>query len=282
MAEAKSPSTKDLLLLITGFYLPKSPPSTTADKGDVYWLKDATTNVDRELRESIFNPKWLGSPEDAWGGVRFRDWLIATLFSEIAKRNHDFVAIEEPLLASIDVLSKEFTPDMKGVSPSITESLKSDAGARSLFNALTVGISRHILNNKEVFMVGAGIRRRARFWRTESVAVQADVEFFVPFYELTNSEPTPQPYHAYSVNAGITISHSDGSPIGIDEESKKELIAVRFNMRAPFGTEWVQRPKSDQYHLKTAFDPPVIHIQKKIRENAQSLPSEWHRFPDWE
>src|SRR3954452_22916043 len=215
MAEAKSPSTKDLLLLITGFYIPSSP-SPTADKGDVFWLKQATTNEDRELRESKFNPDWLKSPESAWDGVRFRDWLIATLFSEIAKRKHDFVAIEEPLLASIDVLSKEFTPDMKGVSPSIIESLKTDGGSRSLFNALTVGISRHVINNKEVFMVGAGIRRRARFWKTESVAVQADVEFFVPFYELKNSEPTPQKYHAYSINAGIKISHSDGSPIGID------------------------------------------------------------------
>jgi hypothetical protein len=43
----------------------------------------------------------------------------------------------------------------------------------------------------------------------------------------------------------------------------------------------VQRPKSDEYQLETVFDPPVIHIQKRIRENAQALPSEWHRFNEW-
>ena len=238
MAEPKSPSTKDLLLLFTGFYVPKSAP-TTADKGDVYWLKEATTNEDRELRDSDFNLAWLLSPQAAWDGVRFRDWLIATLFSEIAKKKHDFVAIEEPLLASIDVLDKEFTHGMKGVSKSITDALKtSDGRPRSLFNTLSIGLSRHIVNKREVFVVGAGMRRRARFWITESTAIQADVEFFVPFYELENSEPARDASHVYSINAGIAISHSDGSPIGIDAESKKELIAVRFNLRAPFGTRW--------------------------------------------
>src|SRR5688572_3929300 len=232
---AESPSTKDLLLFITGLCVPKSPPES-AGSGEVYWLKEATTSEDRTLRDSRANDRWLNSPMAAWEGVRFRDWLLATLFREIAKNKHDFVAIAEPLLASIDVLDKEFTNEMKGVSPTITAALKTkDGRPRSLFNTLSVGISRHQFNNKEVFMVGAGMRRRARFWRTERLAVQADVEFFVPFYEIPNTEPTPQPYSAYSINAGIALSHSDGSPLGIDEESNKELIAIRFNLRAPFG-----------------------------------------------
>ena len=279
MAEVKSPSTKDLLLLITGLEIPKSP-ATTAGSGEVYWLKEAGTTEDRELRNSQFNPKWLLSPMAAWDGVRFRDWLIATVFSEIAKKKHDFVAISEPLLASLDVLDKEFTNDMKGVSETITAALKTKEGRpRSLFNTLSVGISRHVINNKEVFMLGAGMRRRARFWRTESIAIQADVEFFVPFYEIPNSEPTSQPNSAYSINAGIVISHSDGSPIGIDEESKKELIAVRFNLRAPFRSRWSE---GSETRLETVFDPPVIQIQKRIRESTQLHPSDWLIFKGWQ
>lgn len=113
MAEAKSPSTTDLLLLITGLQVPTSAPQKT-DSGDVYWLKEATTNEDRELRDSQMNPLWIRGPMKAWESVRFRDWLFATLFKGIADHKHDFVAIAEPLQASIDVLDKEFKQDMKG------------------------------------------------------------------------------------------------------------------------------------------------------------------------
>ncbi len=281
MAEAKSPSTKDLLLLLTGFYIPKTPP-TQAGTGEVYWLKEATTNEDRELRESKFNDRWISSPGAAWDNVRFRDWLIATAFREIAKKKHGFVAISEPLIGSIDLLGKEFTHDMKGVSDEILAALETKEGRpRSLFNTLSIGISRHVSNNKEVFVLGAGIRRRARFWRTESVAIQADVEFFVPFYEIPNSEPSAQTNHAYSINGGIAISHSDGSPLGTDEESKKELIAVRFNFRASFGAEWVEKGTFNE-HIDTVFDAPVIRKEKRIRENAQSPVSAWQTFNGWE
>lgn len=280
MAEVKSPSTKDLLLLIAGLQAPTTPPEKT-DSGDVYWLKDPKTTEDRSLRDSQFNARWLLSPMAAWDNVRFRDWLIATLFQGIADNKHDFVAISEPLLASIDVLGKDFTRDMKGVSPAITEALQTkDGRPRSLFNTLSIGISRHVKNGKEVFVVGAGMRRRARFWRTESVAVQADVEFFVPFYELPNSEPAGEAFHAYSINAGIAISHSDGSPIG-EDENKKELIAARFNIRVPFGTRWKQAIRSEEYQLETIFDAPEIQIQKRIRENAQSLVTNWQKFGEW-
>ena len=283
MAEAKSPSTTDLLLLIAGLQVPKTPPQKT-DSGEVYWLKEATTNEDRELRESQGNPLWILSPMKAWESVRFRDWLFATLFKGIAANKHDFVAIAEPLQASLDVLDKEFTPNMKGVDTAITETLKTkDGRPRSLFNTLSIGLTRHVKNGKEVFLLGAGIRRRARFWRTESVAIQADVEFFVPFYEIPSSEPAPaEPYHAYSINAGIAISHSDGSAILDKKIDDEELISVRFNIRAPFGTRWSQRFKSSEYQLDTVFDPPEVQIQKRSRPNAQTLTSGWQTFAGWE
>src|ERR1051326_4045842 len=162
MAEVEIPSTKDLLLLIAGLYLPKAPPAT-ADSGQAYWLTEATTGS-RSLRETKANSNWSKSPRAAWDAVRFRDWLLAALFGAIASHKNEFVAIAEPMLASIDVLGKEFTNDMKGVSDTIQAALKSkDGRPRSLFNTLSFGISRHELKDKtEVFMLGAGIRRRAR------------------------------------------------------------------------------------------------------------------------
>src|SRR5262245_60547589 len=104
MAEANPPSTKDLLLLILGFYKLKTPPSG-ATSGDAYWLNETHT----ELRESVFNPFWFGSPKAAWNEVKYQDFLIATLLENIAGHKQDFIAISEPLLASIDVLGKEFS-----------------------------------------------------------------------------------------------------------------------------------------------------------------------------
>src|SRR5215213_1549981 len=281
MAEVKSFSTKDLILLMTGLEVLKSPPAS-AGMGQVYWLTEGTTTEDRALRDSQFNLRWILSPMAAWDGVRFRDWLLAALFGEIANHKNEFVAIAEPLLASIDVLGKDFTHDMKDVSDAIKAALKTKEGRpRSLFNTLSVGVSRHVKNGKEVFVFGAGMRRRARFWRTESVAVQADVEFFVPFYVLPNSEPEGASFNAYSINAGIALSHSDGSPLGKDEESKKELMSARWSLRVPFGTQWRQKENSDESEFQTVFDPPQIQIQKRIRDNAQSLTSDWQDFVGW-
>lgn len=132
-------------------------------------------------------------------------------------------------------------------------------------------------------MLGAGLRRRARFWRTDSVAIQADVEFFVPFYQIPNSEPAgQQPSSVYSINAGIAISHSDGSPILDKKIDNEELISVRFNIRAPFSTRWSQRFKSSEYQLETLFDPPEVQIQKRSRPNVQTLTSGWQDFAGWE
>lgn len=109
MAEAKPPSTTDLLLLIAGLNLIKNP-DTTADSGEDYYLNEATTTKVRTLRESLPNPLWLRNPKAAWNDVRFRDWLIATLSANITDHKHEFTAISERLLMSLDVLSKEFKP----------------------------------------------------------------------------------------------------------------------------------------------------------------------------
>ncbi|HEX6647885.1 MAG TPA: hypothetical protein VF075_00045 [Pyrinomonadaceae bacterium] len=112
MAEVKTPSIADLLFLLTGFYVPQLAPEQ-AESGQAYWL---TTREPRELREAIPNSKWLKSPKKAWEEVRFRHWLITAFFGAIAGHTNDFVAISEPMLASIDVLGTEFTHDMKGLS----------------------------------------------------------------------------------------------------------------------------------------------------------------------
>jgi hypothetical protein len=279
MAEVKSPSTKDLLLLITGLQIPKAPP-TAADSGDIYWLNEITTEEARTLRDSHLNQLWLLSPEKAWKGVRFRDWLIATLIRSLADNKQEFVAISEPLLASLDVLGKEFKRDMAGVTDAIKQALEVKGGERTLFNTLSIGLSKHVHNGKEVFVLGAGMRRRARYWKTnqDREALQADVEFLVPFFILPSEEPKDTSAHNFSICAGVALSRQDGSPIGVDED-KKELIAARFNLRIPFGTRWRQRMKSEEYELETLFGEPQIQFQKRIREN--NLVSDWQKFSGW-
>ena len=69
-------------------------------------------------------------------------------------------------------------------------------------------------------------------------------------------------------------------PIGLDED-KKELTAVRFNLRIPFGTRVRLKVMSDQKELQTVFDAPEIGIEKRIRETAGAEPSEWKKFSGW-
>src|SRR6185295_2631291 len=199
------------------------------------------------LRDSQLNSLWLSSPEKAWKDVRFRDWLIATLIRSIADNKQEFVAVSEPLLASIDVLSKEFARDVAGVTPAIEQALQTKEGERSLFNTLSIGLSRHVHNGKEVFLLGAGMRRRARYWKTgaDREAWQADVEFLVPFFILPSQEEKDSSFPNFSMCGGVALSRKDGSPIGRDADNN-ELIAARFNLRVTFGTKWVTRIKSDE------------------------------------
>ena len=279
MAEAESPSTKDLLLLITGLQVLKEPP-LNAEAGEYYWLTEPTTDEKRTLRESQLNPHWLRSPKLAWEGVRFRDYLITTLFGNIADNKHDFIAITEPLVASMDVLTKDFKRHMSGVTDEIRQALVSKSGKeRSLFSTLAVGISKLDNNRREVYVLGLGVRRRASFWVNADEALQADVEFFLPFFDLSNTDQSEKVFHQYSLNAGIAVSRSNKNPIGVDEDGK-DLIAARFNVRIPFGAGKV-KVADDKYEFKTTFGTPQIGIEKRIRETRDSDPSEWKKFTGW-
>lgn len=280
MAEAKPPSTTDLLLLIAGFQLLKNP-DTTADSGEDYYLNEPTTTEERTLRETLPNLLWLSSPKAAWDSVHFRDWLIATLAAGIASHKQEFTAISEPMLISLDVLSKEFKPGMAGITNEIAELLTTKSGLeRRLFSALSVGLSKRRIDGTEVFTFGAGMRRRASVWLNSQEALQADVEFFVPFYVLPSSSHPPLAIfsNARSVCAGIVISKSNGAAIGRDENNK-ELVAMRFNLRIPFTTHWRSASKSAPEDFVTSFGIPEIQIQKRITDGATT--GDWETFGGW-
>jgi hypothetical protein len=275
----ESPSTKDLLFLITGLAKIKEAPAT-AQIGRDYWLTEPTRNDGRKLRESYANIPWLLNPKLAWDSVRFRDWLIATLVQNLADNKNEFSAISEPLIASIDVLGKEFTRDMKGVTPEIEQTLTTKGKREcSVFSTLTIGLSKHDNKGREVYVLGAGMRRRARVFMTESEDIQADVEFLVPFFELPNSEPKTGEFVGSSICAGVAITRSNGNPIGVDED-KNELFAIRFNLRIPFSSRWVQRT-GDEYDLKTVFSDAEVRIEKRIRKNREDDLSAWQKFSGW-
>ena len=281
MAEAKSPSTTDLLLLIAGLQLLKSP-DTTADFGEDYYLNEPTTSEERTLRESQPNPLWLRSPKAAWDSVKFRDWLIGTLAAGIAGNKHEFTAISEDLTMSMDVLSKEFKRGMAGMTREIDELLTTaDTNRdREFFSALSVGMSKKRIDGKEVFTLGAGMRRRARVWLNSLEALQAEVEFFVPFYVIpSSSHPKPEKFaNARSICAGIKISKSNGAAIGRDENNK-ELVAMRFNLRIPFTTRWTTETKIDPENFVTSFGAPELRFQKRIKDGATA--GEWEAFAGW-
>lgn len=281
MAEAKPPSTTDLLLLITGLRVVKNP-DVTADSGEDYYLNEPTTTEERTLRESQPNTFWLAGPKVAWDSVRFRDWLIATLASNIASQKQEFTAISEPMLISLDVLSKEFKRGMAGITREIDQLLTTAKTNldRQLFSALSVGMSKRRIDGKEVFTVGAGMRRRASVWLNSQEALQADVEFFIPFYVLPSSSHPPLSTFAdaRSICAGVVIRKSNDAAIGRDENNK-ELIAIRFNLRIPFTTHWTSASKTAPEDFVTSYGTPEIKCEKRIRHN--SLLGEWENFGGW-
>src|SRR5262245_51272214 len=232
MAEAQPPSTTDLLLLLAGLKVLKNP-DLKAQSGEAYYLNEPTTKEERTLRDALLNTAWLESPKTAWDDVRFRDWLISKLAAGIADHKQLFTTISEPLVVSMDVLSKEFKPAMQGMTLEIQQLLttKSTNRERNFFSALSVGISRQILEGREVFTLGAGMRRRATLWLTTVEALHADVEFYVPFYVLpSKTHPATATFsNARSICAGIKLSKSNDLAIGKDE-NKNELIAMRFNL----------------------------------------------------
>src|SRR6185437_10737014 len=120
MAEDQPLSTKDLFLLMAGLCKPKRLPSTSGSAKE-YWLDNGS------LRESDWNLAWFLNPEQAWNEVPHRDWLIANIAANLTGNTQDFSAISEPMLASMDVLTNEFKPDMAGATAAIKQIVVSKA-----------------------------------------------------------------------------------------------------------------------------------------------------------
>jgi hypothetical protein len=269
MAEDKPLSTKDLFLLLIGLYRLKEVPSgnLTAEQ---FWLKDGA------LRETEWNPLWLGNPKLAWKLVRHRDWLMGNIAANLVDHKQDFTAISENMLISLDVLTNEFKPRMPGITPAIEKIVFKDGYERSFLTALSLGLSKRSVDNKEVILLGAGIRRRTRIWLTgdDGQALQADVELFVPFYvapaEGQKADDTfPD---ARAICAGISLSRVNGSSIGVDKDGK-DLAGMRFNLRLPFTPQKSESEKD----LVTSFGLPEVNVQKRSMETK----AVWKDFADW-
>lgn len=273
---AEPPSTSDLLLLIAGLRLLKNPDKT-ADFGEDYYLNPKVDQSERTLRESLANPLYLSSPEKAWNDVRFRDWLIATLFGSIAGKKNDFKAITEPVLYSKDLLAKTFEPHMAGATDTLIRMLNCDSGERTYFSTLTAGISKQTAGAKEVFLFGAGLRRRVELaLKNSGEVLKVELEFFVPFYILPNSDHDDEVSKSFvrSVCAGIVIT-SDKGVLGTDED-KKEVVGMRFNLRIPFKAESKTKKIFLADELKTEFGKPEVNLQRLVKNGIT-----WEEFTNW-
>lgn len=299
MAEGKPLSTKDLFLLMVGWNRLKKPDDK-AKKAEDHWLDNGA------LRESEWNHEWPFSPKAAWESVRYRDWLAANIAANLTGRNQDFVAISEPVFVSLDLLPSEIKPGMPNASEAIKQIVSNSGYERSFLNTLSIGLSKRKSSGKDgkekdVFVLGAGMRRRARVWvsgTNETSAMQADVEFFVPFYIFPGPDHSPDDSFpdARAMCAGIAITRANGGSIGVyrtekeKEENKpgKEYAAMRFNFRLPF-TASVKRyepqltPTTVQMpweppEFKMVFGTPEIEVQK--RDFGSKTP-DWEKFDNW-
>src|SRR2546423_8321495 len=325
MAEGEPLSTLDLFMLATGLYRLKDSRPATIASGAEYYLDDKT----KSLRETAWNEIWLALPEREWGNVRHRDWLLANIVANLVGGASDFSALSEPVFVSLDVLSKEFKPLMPENSKVIEQIVETKTGyKRSFLTALSVGLSEQVspalsvqvTTGRRVIILGTGIRRRTRVWKEEGQALQADVEFFVPFLPLPAGDPPADPSwpNARSINAGIRISRGSGSAIGKDtdvkEGNKPDLAAVRFNFRVPFTAHAVHKSeeKVKEYVIRnlqnivtattttptppnplppifewepddlvTTFGDPSIEVQKLAFVKGGEKPAEWKEFKDW-
>ncbi|HEX7318174.1 MAG TPA: DUF6603 domain-containing protein [Pyrinomonadaceae bacterium] len=310
MAEGEPLSTKDLFLLAVGLYKLQTPGPTAATGEDYYLDK----NKQNELRETVWNLEWFQSPQKAWEEVRHRDWLFAHIASNLVGGTHDFTAIPEPVFVSLDLLGSEFRPGMPNASEAIKQTVTSENGYdRGIFTTLTVGLSEQ----DGVVVLGAGMRRRTRVWKEESQALQADVEFFVPFLPLSNNQPQVDSTraNARSINAGLRIARANGSSIGReiigqDDDGKsvygKDLAAVRFNLRVPFNARVVtefdearqrivyrdmpgepsESPFPNNYKwepgdLVTDFGDAQVEVQKQYMTATAAEPAQWETFDGW-
>ena len=273
MAEAEPPSTSELLRLITALLVVKNPDATRHSPED-YYLNPAEGSKERTLRETVANPQFLLNPSAAWKEVRYRDWLIARLAANITDKKHDFTAISEPVLYSLDLLGKKYERGAPGVSKAIEAALLTEntKRERTLYSTLTFGISRQRTGTTDVLLLGAGMRRRVELKLNDGEALQCDAEFFVPFMILPNrdhgDEIATSPVR--SMNAAILVRNTKQQALW--PEKDPELVAMRFNLRIPFKT---QTPAEGE-DLQTEFGTPEINIQKKLKNTAT-----WQKFDDW-
>ena len=279
MAESEPLSTKDLFLLMVGMHKLVKPRPLNPMPPEKYYLEDG------KLRESKWNWDWLASPQHEWEQVRYRDWLMANLVENLVGHNQDFSAISEPMLVSLDVLSNEIKPSMPNPSDAIKQILISKLNyERSFLTTLSLGLSKPQSGDQQVVVFGAGMRRRTCVWPMGDTGqtLQADVEFFVPFYVAPGEgEPTDDAYpNARSICAGIAITRPNGSSIGKDK-ADNDLVAVRFNFRLPF-TARKQEGTPPPNELVTDFGAPVIEMQKRVKVDIGAPTSVWQKFDDWE
>ncbi|MGH9765158.1 MAG: hypothetical protein ACREAC_30350, partial [Blastocatellia bacterium] len=272
MAEDKSHSTKDLFLLAIGLAKLAEEGSKDPIPAAQYYLKDGA------LRETKWNWDWFSSPLNELSKVRYRYWLIGNLAANLTGSDQNFVAISEPMLVSKDLLSKEFKPGMPEATNEIKKIVESKSGyERSFLTTLSLGLSKPLSDGKEVVVFGAGMRRRTSVWRpgTGAEALQADVEFYVPFYPAPTGGPAPNDFPgARSMCAGIAISRANLSSIG--KGDTKDLAAVRFNVRIPLTVG------AKDNALETAFGEATIKIQKRAIGHAGSQPGAWEDLNEWE
>jgi hypothetical protein len=311
MAEGEPLSTLDLFMLAMGLYkLKESRPETIAS-GAEYYLDDAK----KSLRETVWNQI---ISETELKTVRHRDWLLGNILGNLVGGASDYNALSEPVFLSLDVLSKEFRPGVLTNSDVIKQIVETKEGyKRSFLTALSIGLSEQVSAGRRVVVLGAGLRRRTRVWKEEGQALQADVEFFVPFFPLPAGDKPPDPLwpNARSINAGIRISRGSGSAIGKDPDVKDgkipDLASVRFNFRVPFTAQrasefgekvnaYVIRNlknisattpappnppplvfKREPDDLVTTFGDPSIKTEKLAYVKMGEKPAEWKELKDW-
>lgn len=315
MAEGEPLSTLDLFLLAIGLYKLKDSRPASIASGAEYYLDDKT----KALRETDWNKMWLALPGQEWQNVRHRDWLLANLAGNLLGGTSHFGAISEPAFVSLDLLSKEFKPLMPENSQVIKQIVETKNGyKRSFLTTLTLGLSEQSSAGRRVIVLGAGIRRRTRVWKEESQALQADVEFFVPFLPLPAGDPPADPSwpNARSINAGIRISRGEGSSIGAygPDGKQEDLAAVRFSFRLPFTARVVNKfeEKMNAYVIRnlknvfttttaapppnplrplfewepddlvTTFGEPSIVAEKLAFAKGGAPPAQWKELKDWE
>ena len=280
MSEQAFYSTKDGLMLIVGLKALDKPPAAHSSGAD-YWFDNG------KLRETKWNWDWILSPKAAWEQVPYRDWLIAGLLVNMVGQQQEFLAISEPILVSFNLLASEIKPEMRTASERIKKIVESDSGyQRAFLTTLTFGLSRQVSNGKDVVVFGAGLRRYTRVWLkgvSESEALHADIEFFVPFYVATGGDGVTGDKFpdARSICAGIALKRVNGSSIGRDSAGK-DLAGLRFNFRIPYKARMVSYRERFDSDIETIFGEPKVEAQKRgISPVEKAGDLAWEKCDDW-